>query len=52
VRAQAIEYVTALEEGDVVPAHPVEVATRELVPPGNPVLSVTTVSSARHRRTP
>lgn len=33
--AQIIEYVTALQHGDV-PAHLVEVSSRELVPPADP----------------
>jgi hypothetical protein len=47
--AQIIEYVTALQHGDA-PAHPVEVATNELVPPTDPVLSVATIRRAEHRR--
>ncbi|MGA5565977.1 YrhB domain-containing protein [Streptomyces platensis] len=46
--AQALEYVTALQHDDA-PAHLVEVATKELVPPLNPVLSVRTVRGAGHR---
>lgn len=45
--AQALAYVTALQDGDA-PAHLVEVATKELVPPLNPVLSVRTVRGAGH----
>lgn len=40
--AQAIEYVTALEEGDP-PPQLVEVAGRELMPPDDPMLSVKTI---------
>ncbi|MFG2137616.1 YrhB domain-containing protein [Streptomyces sp. NPDC048650] len=47
--AQIIEYVTALLHGDA-PAHLVEVASGELVPPTDPVLSVVTIRGAGHRR--
>ncbi|MEU6667866.1 YrhB domain-containing protein [Streptomyces sp. NPDC046727] len=40
--AQVIEYVTALRDGDP-PIHLVEVASRELIPPVDPVLSVRTI---------
>lgn len=50
--AQVIEYVTALKDGDVVPAHLVEVSTAELVPPVDPVLSVRTIRRAGHHRAP
>ncbi|MFF8267286.1 YrhB domain-containing protein [Streptomyces sp. NPDC016562] len=40
--AQVIEYVTALQHGDA-PAHLVEVSSRELVPPTDPVSSVVTI---------
>ncbi|MFE1879950.1 hypothetical protein [Streptomyces diastatochromogenes] len=40
--AQVIEYVTTLKEGDA-PAHLVDVATAELAPPVDPVLSVRTI---------
>ncbi|MGW0538633.1 YrhB domain-containing protein [Streptomyces sp. NPDC003032] len=42
--AQVNEYVTALGDGDGdVPAHLVDVATAQLVPPVGPVLSVRTI---------
>ncbi|MEU9372797.1 YrhB domain-containing protein [Streptomyces sp. NPDC048255] len=44
--AQIIEYVTALQHGDA-PAHLVEVATGELVPPTDPVSSVLTIRVPR-----
>ncbi|MEU8348803.1 YrhB domain-containing protein [Streptomyces sp. NPDC048845] len=44
---QAIEYVTALRDGDA-PAHLVEVATAELVPPVDSVLSVRTIRRSGH----
>ncbi|MFI6048680.1 YrhB domain-containing protein [Streptomyces violascens] len=47
--AQVIEYVTALQYGDA-PAHLVEVATDELVPPVDPVLSVHTIRRAEQDR--
>ncbi|MGW1887314.1 YrhB domain-containing protein [Streptomyces sp. NPDC001970] len=47
--AQVIEYVTALKAVNA-PAHLVEVATAELVPPVDPVLSVRTIRRAGHRR--
>ncbi|MGW7095745.1 hypothetical protein [Streptomyces sp. NPDC054874] len=47
--AQTIEYVTALRRGDA-PAHLMDVATEELVPPTDPVLSVTTIHGAEHHR--
>ncbi|MEW2140488.1 hypothetical protein AB0892_28510 [Streptomyces sp. NPDC005409] len=43
--AQIIEYVTALQHGDA-PAHLVEVSSRELVPPTDPVSSVVTIRRA------
>ncbi|OEJ22177.1 hypothetical protein AR457_40630 [Streptomyces agglomeratus] len=43
--AQAIAYVSALESGDA-PAQLVAVATEELVPPADPVLSVATIRRA------
>ncbi|WP_176743497.1 hypothetical protein [Streptomyces agglomeratus] len=43
--AQAIAYVSALESGDA-PAQLVAVATEELVPPADPVLSVKTIRRA------
>ncbi|MFF3546008.1 YrhB domain-containing protein [Streptomyces platensis] len=46
--AQALAYVTALQDGDA-PAHLVEVATKELVPPLDPVLSVRTIRGAGQR---
>ncbi|MDQ8705165.1 YrhB domain-containing protein [Streptomyces sp. LHD-70] len=49
--AQVIEYVTALKDGDA-PAHLVEVAMAELVPPVEPVLSVRTIRRAGHRSAP
>lgn len=49
--AQIIEYVAALQRGDA-PAHLVEVATGELVPPTDPVLSVVTIRRAEHRQAP
>jgi len=47
--AQVVEYVTALTDGDV-PAHLVDIATGELVPPVDPFRSVTTVRAAHGRR--
>ncbi|MFJ2566580.1 YrhB domain-containing protein [Streptomyces sp. NPDC087568] len=49
--AQVIEYLTTLEDGDA-PVHLVEVATAELVPPVDPVLSVQTIRRAGRRRAP
>ncbi|GAA5614138.1 hypothetical protein Spla01_05332 [Streptomyces platensis] len=46
--AQTLAYVTALQDGDA-PANLVEVATRELVPPLNPVLSVRTIRGPEYR---
>ncbi|MER6845596.1 YrhB domain-containing protein [Streptomyces platensis] len=46
--AQAVAYVTALQDGDA-PAHLVEVATKALVPPLNPVLGVRTIRGPEHR---
>ncbi|MEV5989369.1 YrhB domain-containing protein [Streptomyces sp. NPDC052051] len=46
--AQIIEYVTALQHGDA-PTHLVEVASGELLPPADPVLSVVTIHRAEHR---
>ncbi|WP_412075981.1 YrhB domain-containing protein [Streptomyces xanthophaeus] len=43
---QVIEYVTALQHGDA-PAHLVEVATGELMPPTDPVSSVLTIRDPR-----
>ncbi|MFB9577822.1 YrhB domain-containing protein [Streptomyces yanii] len=43
--AEVIEYVGALEDG-TVPDHLVRVATRELVPPVNPVLTAKTIRGA------
>ncbi len=44
--AEALEYVGALLEGDA-PAHQVAVATKELVEPLNPVLTVKTIRAER-----
>lgn len=41
--AEAIEYVSTLQEGDV-PARLLAVATKELVEPLNPVLAVETIT--------
>ncbi|MEU9737430.1 YrhB domain-containing protein [Streptomyces sp. NPDC048002] len=46
--AQIIEYVTALQHGDA-PAHLVEVSSRQLGPPTDPVLSVVTIRRAANR---
>lgn len=46
--AQAIEYATALKDGQA-PPHLVEVAHRELVPPVDPILSVRTVRKPEQR---
>ncbi|MFD7931742.1 hypothetical protein [Streptomyces sp. NPDC059742] len=48
---QIVEYVLALQEGDA-PAHLVDIVTRELVPPTDPVSSVVTLRGAEHRRAP
>ncbi|MFF4421010.1 YrhB domain-containing protein [Streptomyces sp. NPDC001549] len=48
---QIVEYAIALHHGDA-PAHLVEIATGELVPPPDPVLSVATVRGAEHRQAP
>ncbi|MFE1381919.1 YrhB domain-containing protein [Streptomyces sp. NPDC058740] len=45
---QIIEYVTALQHGDA-PAHLVEISSRELVPPTDPILSVVTIRRAVNR---
>lgn len=46
--AQIIEDVTALQHGDA-PAHLVDVAYRELVPPTDPFLSGVTIRRAANR---
>ncbi|GAA3044425.1 hypothetical protein GCM10017562_01820 [Streptomyces roseofulvus] len=46
--AQIIEYVTALQHGDA-PAHLLEVSSRELVPPTDPILSAVTIGRAANR---
>ncbi|MFI0219864.1 YrhB domain-containing protein [Streptomyces lydicus] len=46
--AQAITYVSALKDGEA-PAHLVEIATRALVTPTNPVLSVKRIRRAAQR---
>ncbi|MFB6557581.1 YrhB domain-containing protein [Streptomyces sp. NPDC056400] len=48
---QIVEYVIALHEGDA-PAHLVDIATGELVPPTDPLSSVITLRGAEHHRAP
>ncbi len=46
---QVMDYVTALNDADAPPAHLVEIATVELVPPVDPVLSVRTIRTTGSR---